>query len=126
MPFAKKLKDLREKKNLSQEELAKLCQVSTKTISRYELGQSKPRYRKTYDLLAKHLSTSHDYLVTDDEEYVRGSITSKDMADATNAQDMVEGVIGLMAGGSIDEKDKRVILDAITEAFYLSKKSEGK
>ena len=64
MPFAKKLKELRESKNMTQEELANYCQVSLKTISRYESGQSKPRYRKTYDALAEALDTTHDYLVT--------------------------------------------------------------
>ena len=57
MAFANKLRDLREAKNLTQEELAKLCNVSLKTISRYESGQSKPRYRKTYDALAEALDS---------------------------------------------------------------------
>ena len=44
MAFANKLRDLREAKNLTQEELANMCDVSLKTISRYESGQSKPRF----------------------------------------------------------------------------------
>ncbi len=49
MSFESKLRKLRENKNLTQEELAKLVGVSLKTISRYEMGESKPRYRKIYD-----------------------------------------------------------------------------
>ena len=70
MSFASKLKSLREEKKLTQQELADMVEVSLKTISRYELGLSKPRYRKTYDLLADALDTSHDYLVTDEEDFV--------------------------------------------------------
>ena len=37
MSFESKLRKLRENKNLTQEELAKLVGVSLKTISRYEM-----------------------------------------------------------------------------------------
>ena len=121
MGFANKLKELREIKKLSQENLAKLCQVSTKTISRYELGQSKPRYRKTYDLLAEHLDTTHDYLVTDEDEFILKARENFGKEGAKDAEDMINGVIGLMAGGQIPDEDKRTILDAITEAYYIAK-----
>ena len=121
MGFANKLKELREIKKLSQEDLAKLCQVSTKTISRYELGQSKPRYRKTYDLLAEHLDTTHDYLVTDEDEFILKARENFGKEGAKDAEDMINGVIGLMAGGQIPDEDKRTILDAITEAYYIAK-----
>ena len=121
MGFANKLKELREIKKLSQEDLAKLCQVSTKTISRYELGQSKPRYRKTNDLLAEHLDTTHDYLVTDEDEFILKARENFGKEGAKDAEDMINGVIGLMAGGQIPDEDKRTILDAITEAYYIAK-----
>ena len=121
MGFANKLKELREIKKLSQEDLAKLCQVSTKTISRYELGQSKPRYRKTYDLLAEHLDTTHDYLVTDEDEFILKARDNFGKEGAKDAEDMINGVIGLMAGGQIPDEDKRTILDAITEAYYIAR-----
>lgn len=121
MGFANKLKELREIKKLSQEDLAKLCQVSTKTISRYELGQSKPRYRKTYDLLAEHLDTTHDYLVTDEDEFILKARENFGKEGAKDAEDMINGVIGLMAGGQIPDEDKRTILDAITEAYYIAR-----
>ena len=121
MGFANKLKELREIKKLSQEDLAKLCQVSTKTISRYELGQSKPRYRKTYDLLAEHLDTTHDYLVTDEDEFILKARENFGKEGAKDAEDMINGVIGLMAGGQIPDEDKRTILDSITEAYYIAK-----
>lgn len=125
MAFANKLRDLREAKNLTQEELAKLCNVSLKTISRYESGQSKPRYRKTYDALAEALDSSHDYLVTDEEDFILSARERYGNAAARDAEEMVQGVIGLMAGGDFPEKDKKAILDAISEAYYIAK-SENK
>lgn len=126
MAFAEKLKDLREGKNLTQDELAKLCDVSLKTISRYELGLSKPRYRKTYDALAEALDTSHDYLVTDEEDFILSARERYGSSGARDAEAMVQGVIGLMAGGELPEKDKKAILDAISEAYYIAKAENKK
>lgn len=126
MAFANKLRDLREAKNLTQEELAKLCNVSLKTISRYESGQSKPRYRKTYDALAEALDSSHDYLVTDEEDFILSARERYGNAAARDAEEMVQGVIGLMAGGDLPEKDKKAILDAIIEAYYIAKNENKK
>lgn len=126
MAFANKVKELREIKKLTQEDLAKLCNVSTKTISRYELGESKPRYRKTYDLLAKYLDTTHDYLVTDEDEFILKARENFGEGGAKDAQDMINGVIGLMAGGELPEDDKRAILDAISEAYYIAKMENEK
>lgn len=126
MAFANKLRDLRESKKLTQEELAKMCDVSLKTISRYESGQSKPRYRKTYDALAEALDTSHDYLVTDEEDFILSARERYGNAAARDAEEMVQGVIGLMAGGELPEKDKKAILDAISEAYYIAKTENKK
>lgn len=126
MAFAEKLRDLREAKNMTQEELAKYCNVSLKTISRYESGQSKPRYRKTYDALAEALDTSHDYLVTDEDDFILRAYERYGAKGARDAKELVNGVIGLMAGGELSEKDKKAILDAISEAYYIAKNENKK
>ncbi|WP_099320224.1 helix-turn-helix domain-containing protein [Anaerococcus sp. Marseille-P3625] len=126
MAFAEKLRDLREAKNMTQEELAKYCNVSLKTISRYESGQSKPRYRKTYDALAEALDTSHDYLVTDEDDFILRAYERYGAKGARDAKELVNGVIGLMAGGELPEKDKKAILDAISEAYYIAKNENKK
>ena len=126
MAFAEKLRDLRESKNMTQEELAKYCNVSLKTISRYESGQSKPRYRKTYDALAKALDTSHDYLVTDEDDFILRAYERYGAKGARDAKELVNGVIGLMAGGELPEEDKKAILDAISEAYYIAKNENKK
>lgn len=126
MTFGKKLRDLREKKKLTQEQLSKIVGVSLKTISRYESGESKPRYRKTYDALAEALSTSHDYLVTDEDNFILNAREKYGNSGARDAEEMVRGVIGLMAGGEIPEEDKKAILDAIQEAYYIAKSENQK
>ena len=43
MKFNERLKELREQRNLTQEQLAKASGVSSRMIQRYEYGVSRPR-----------------------------------------------------------------------------------
>jgi transcriptional regulator with XRE-family HTH domain len=126
MNFGKKLRDLRESKNLTQQELADQVGVSLKTISRYETNESHPRYREIYDKLAEVLDTTHDYLVTDEDDFVLNARELYGSKGANDAREMVDGVIGLMAGGEVPEEDKKTILDAIQEAYYMAKTENKK
>lgn len=126
MSFGKKLRDLREAKHLTQQELADQVGVSLKTISRYETNESHPRYRKIYDKLAEVLDTTHDYLVTDEEDFILNARELYGSKGANDAREIVDGVIGLMAGGEVPEEDKKAILDAIQEAYYMAKTENKK
>ena len=70
MTFGEKLKNLREAKGLSQEELAKALGVSRRTVSNYESGHRYPRYRSIYEKLAALLDTDINYLRTENEEFM--------------------------------------------------------
>ena len=62
-----KLKDLRENKGYTQNQIAKLLQVSIRQYQRYEYGTSDPT-REVLIKLADYFDVSLDYLVgrTDD------------------------------------------------------------
>lgn len=62
-----KIKKLREQKNLTQDQLAKLVNLSQQTIDHYEKGRAKPSI-DTVSLFADVFSVSTDYLLdrTDD------------------------------------------------------------
>lgn len=67
--FCKRFKQLRLKKNLSQEELAKNLNVSQRTISGWEIGRVEPSMVKLYEI-AKFFDVNIDYLFgfgTEDE-----------------------------------------------------------
>lgn len=61
MNFGEKLKLLREKKHLTQNDLAKLLNVSKANISRYELGIRQPSI-ETIIRIAKFFNVSIDWL----------------------------------------------------------------
>jgi transcriptional regulator with XRE-family HTH domain len=63
--FAKRLRQLRTSKNLSQVELAKLVNLHNTHIARYERGTCRPA-ADTLKRLAEALGVSGDYLLGDD------------------------------------------------------------
>ncbi len=61
--FAKKIRELRNKKALSQEKLARLANVSFVTIVKIESGESKHPTIQTMAGIAKALGVSLDELI---------------------------------------------------------------
>lgn len=126
MKFGQRLKILREEQGLTQEDLAKMIGVSSKTVSRYESGESNPRYPKIYDSLAQALEIDKHELLSDEDAFVLSIKEKFGSYDANYASDLVNGMVGLMAGGDITDDDKRVILETLQEAFIISKKENKK
>lgn len=63
MSFAENLKLIRKERNLSQEELAELLDVSRQAVSKWELGEGYPEVEKLM-LLSSELNISLDYLMS--------------------------------------------------------------
>lgn len=126
MNFATRLRNIRIEKNMTQDELATKSGVSLKTISRYEIGETFPRSRKYYDKLAEALGVTDTELMSPEDKFVMNIKDDFGVRDANNAQNLVEGMIGLMAGGEMPDEDKKAILDAIQEAYYMSKDENKK
>ncbi|MDO5143649.1 MAG: helix-turn-helix transcriptional regulator [bacterium] len=62
MSFSENLKTIRKEKNLSQEELAALLDVSRQAVSKWELGDGYPEAEKLL-LIAEKLNVSLDHLM---------------------------------------------------------------
>lgn len=75
--FSEKLKELRVKKGISQEELSELLDVSRQSISRYENGTSQPDFDKLL-LLAKYFDVSIDFLLD--------NVSKEEIASPTNLE----------------------------------------
>ena len=70
MGFAENLKEIRNKRNITQEQLAELLSVSRQTISKWESGQGYPETEKLLSI-AKALNVSLDYLFSERCHMVR-------------------------------------------------------
>ena len=63
MTTGEKIRELREKYNLTQEELGKLCDTTKQTIQKYENGTVTNIPLDRCELLAKHLHVTPEFLV---------------------------------------------------------------
>ena len=80
MSFAENLKQLRKEKQLSQEELAEILDVSRQAVSKWEQGIGYPEVEKLL-LLSRKLSVSLDSLM--ETEIAQTSITKQQNAAGT-------------------------------------------
>lgn len=126
MNFATRLRKIRTEKEMTQEELSLQSGISLKTISRYETGETIPRSRKYYDKIAEALEITYEELVSHEDDFIMNIREDYGSKGAKDAQGLVDGMIGLMAGGEMPDEDKKAILDAIQEAYYLSKAENKK
>jgi transcriptional regulator with XRE-family HTH domain len=63
--FSIRIKKLRESKNLKQQDLAKILNISNSAISKWEQGAREPDF-KTLKVIADYFNVSTDYLIGKD------------------------------------------------------------
>ena len=76
MKFGEKLKDLRQKRKLTQGEVATSIGVSRRAYIAYEQENVRPRKQETYDKLARTLGCDVNYLRIDDNAINAGTVAA--------------------------------------------------
>ena len=71
MTLGEKIRELRKRKNLTQQQLADLCHMERRLLWGYENDRNKPS-ANTYVLLAKALGCNLDYLMESDTDPKEG------------------------------------------------------
>lgn len=121
MTFGEKFKREREKKNLTQQEVADALSINRRMITRYENGVSFPRTRDAYRKIAEFFDVDINYLLTEDEEFVVQASEQYGPRAKKQAQELINGIGGLFAGGSLSEQDKDAVMKALQEIYWESK-----
>ena len=75
MGFAENLRDIRNKRNITQEQLAQMLSVSRQTVSKWESGAGYPETEKLL-FLSKELNVSLDYLFSERCHMVTRNLSS--------------------------------------------------
>lgn len=126
MTFGEKLKDLRTRKGISQESLAKILGVTRRTIIYYESGESYPRFRSIYDKLAKEFDVDVNYLRTENEEFMEDVGKQYGRRGQMQAEEILEQSRGLFAGGKLSAEDEIAFIQEIQQMYLDSKKKAKK
>ena len=121
MTFGEKFKAEREKRNLTQQEVADGLGINRRMITRYEHGLSFPRSRDAYKKIADYFEVDVNYLLTEDEEFVVQATEQYGSRGMKQAQDLIEGMSGLFAGGTLSDQDKDAVMKALQDIYWESK-----
>lgn len=124
MGFGVKIRKLREAKGWTQQELGDMIGMSTRTICAYENENIRPRKRETYNQLSELFDVNINYLLTDEESFIFQAHNDFGKIGMQEATELINGVIGLFAGGDLTLEDKKAVLDTIEEAYYDAKHRE--
>lgn len=126
MTFGEKLRVLRAQKDLSQEEVAKAIGVTRQNYTAYEKSNRRPRKRELYWKLAEVLDCEVNYLLTEDEEFVSSASEQYGSRGKKQAEQLVNDLTGLFAGGMLSEADKDAVMIALQRAYFDCKKDNKK
>lgn len=125
MKFNERLKELREKNSLTQEQLAKSSGISSRMIQRYEYGTSRPRLDAA-EKIAKALGVTTDELLGNNDMFVAQATEKYGVRGAKQAHELAEELSGLFAGGEMAEEDMDVMMKAIQDAYWIAKEKNKK
>lgn len=121
MTFAEKFKAEREKKELTQQQVADGLGINRRMITRYENGISLPRTRDAYKKIADFFGVDVNYLLTEDEDFFVQAAEQYGTRGKKQAQDLVDGISSLFAGGTLSEQDKDAVMKALQDIYWDSK-----
>ena len=128
--LGEKIRILRVKTNLYQEQLAEAVGVSSRSISAYEAGRAIPR-KNTLRKLAKALGVTVEYLTNDNatdpdagrirEEKIEEVRETFGDRGAAELAELLDRNMAFLAGGDVDQEAKDAFFDALMTAYVTCK-----
>ena len=126
MKFGEKLRELRAQRKISQKDVARAVGVSPRTYQGYEQEGRHPKSREVYGRLASFFACDVNYLLTEDEAFVADAAARYGIRGKRQAEELVQEISGLFAGGELAEEDRDEMMRAIQEAYWRAKEKNRK
>lgn len=126
MKFGEKLRKYRLEKGMTQSELAKQAGINVNTISNYESGKTYPQNREVYSILAQILGVNPDHLHNENDDFLSDASAKYGSRGARQAQELIDELTGLFAGGELAEEDMDAMARAVQEAYWDAKEKNRK
>ena len=117
MSFSIKLKELRLRNNLTQEQLARKLDITTRTVLMYEKGKNYPSV-ESLTKIANFFKVSISFLMNDQNE-VQAQWGKR---ERPGAKQLIEEISDLFSGGELSEAEKDAVMEAVQEAYWTAKK----
>ena len=124
--FGERVRAARAARKLSQKELSELSGISLRTLQNWEGGVRRPSQFEAVTQLATALGVSASELLDRSDELVLDAAERGGSAAARDVAALVSECCGLFAGGELDEEEKDGIMAALTEAYWIAKRTNSK
>ncbi len=121
MKFPERLKLKRQEARMTQDQLAKAAGLTTRTIQNYELGARRPKNDAVIDKLAEALGITYEELMGIGDVYIMDAQAKGGAAAARDMEDIVDEVVGLFAGGTMDDDALDGVYRALSQAYWDAK-----
>ena len=126
MSFAENLKRLRKERGLTQDQLAKQIGLGKRAVIYYEAGGHYPKNHETYQKIADVLGCTTDDLLTENDQFIAKAQEKYGARGRKQAEDAVNTITGLFAGGELSEDDRDEVAKAIQDAYWFAKERNRK
>ena len=126
MSFAENLRRLRKEKGLTQEQLARQIGVGKRAVIGYETEGRYPRKHDIYQKIADALDCTTNDLLTDSDQFVAKAQEEYGTRGRKQAEEAVNTITGLFAGGELSEEDRDAVAKAIQDAYWYAKERNRK
>ncbi|MBQ8135652.1 MAG: helix-turn-helix transcriptional regulator [Clostridia bacterium] len=123
--FGDKCKYFRTQLGFTQKQMAKKLNISLRSITAYETEGRIPTRKEVLDRMAEVFGVDKRYLLDDDFQFDIDFFkkASKSQPEAL-AEELLQQMNVLFAGGSLDETTKDEIFKAFNEIYFRSKKKK--
>lgn len=120
MELAEKLLNLRSKRGLTQEQVAKDLGLAKRSIIRYEAGDTLPR-RNVLMKLAEYYEVDLDYLIDDKTAFVMSAQEEYGSRGKASAEKLIENANAYFSGGDVSDEDLDKVMKALQNAYWKAK-----
>ena len=126
MLFGDRLRKLREDTGMTQVDLGKKIGISERVIGYYESNNRFPRKQETLQKFAEVFHVSVDFLVGSDNAFINQAGEQYGYPGKKQAQDVLNDINALFAGGKLPEEDRDEFFRMVTEMYFDAKKNNKK
>ena len=126
MTCGEKVRELRIRNGLSQDELAAMTGVTKRTVRNWETEGKYPRHRELYEKLASALGCSAAYLRGEQALFLTEASERYGSRGQRQAQAFLDSTRAMFAGGDLSPEDIDMIGKHFMEMFWEAKENARK
>jgi len=126
MTFAERIKEIRLKANMTQEQFGEALGITKRTIINYESGSRVPKDMGFYKKVSERFGIPFESLLDERDEFIAKAYAEGGEREKRKAEELVAEAGALFAGGELSDEDKTAVFMALQEAYWTTKKLNKK